>query len=157
MLYDEVREFPCLCLPAAPGSIDSNYSEPLLGWLQTFPSRQIHAIQYEELIQAPDKVLFDLKYFLGANVAELDGEFSMDGIETAVTEIRRGQYMRLMREIQEDAEKTLYLLYQYGLAPKKSWLSRWEANWQSVLSSCHQGDQCSVVTEVNMYDSPDFN
>jgi len=65
--------------------------------------------------------------------------------------------MRLMREIQEDAEKTLYLLYQYGLAPKKSWLSRWEANWQSVLSSCRLGDQCSVTTEVNMYDSNDLS
>ena len=31
-------------------------------------------MQFEELLEAPDKVLFDLKYFLGMNVGELVGK-----------------------------------------------------------------------------------
>ena len=103
-------------------------------------------IQFEELQQAPDKVIFDLKYFLGANVAELDGQFSMGKVKKVVTPVRRGQYLRLVRNIQDDMERTLSILHQYGLAPKKSWMSRWESKWQQVLSNCNHEDVCYIET-----------
>ena len=128
----------------APGMVDSNYSEALEGWLLTFPREQIHVIQYEELLEAPDKVMFDLKYFLGANVAELVGQFSMKGVDFAEVSFRRGQYMRLMRSIEDDVDATLSLLQYHSLIGKRAWLSRWEAQWQKVLSSCDELDTCKV-------------
>jgi len=136
---------------AAPGEIDNSYAEPLNEWLQTFPTKQMHAIQFEELLEAPEKVMFDLKYFLGANVAELDGEFSKRHLKVVKTPIRRGQYLRLMRSIQEDAEQSLSLLHRYDLAPKKSWLSRWETRWQRVLSDCNSVSECWIETEMEVF------
>lgn len=133
----------------APGLPDSNYSEPLEGWLTTFPKEQIHVIQFEEILEAPEKVMFDLKYFLGTNLGELVGEFSMKGLDTAPVTFRRGQYMRLVRTIESDIDRTLSLLHHHGLIGKKSWLARWEAGWQRVLSACDEKiDTCTVETEV---------
>jgi len=133
---------------AAPGLIDSNYSQPLEGWLVTFPKEQIHVIQYEELLEAPDKVMFDLKYFIGANVAELVGKFTIKGVDVVETDFRRGQYMKLLRLIEADVDSTLSLLHHHGLIGKKSWLSRWEAGWERVLANCNDVDICKVETEV---------
>lgn len=144
-LCDHKRQtLGCMQDYMAPGMIDSNYSEALEGWLLTFPKEQIHVIQYEELLEAPDKVMFDLKYFLGANVAELVGQFSVKGVDFTQVTFRRGQYMRLMRAIEDDVDATLSLLQHHSLIGKRAWLSRWEAQWQKVLSSCDELDSCTV-------------
>jgi hypothetical protein len=123
---------------------DGSYVESLEDWLTTFPAKQIHVIQWEELLESTDKVLFDLKYFLGMNVAELVGKFSMRGVPTANVTFRRGQYMRLIRQVEPEVDATLSLLQHHWLIGKKSWLSRWEASWQRVLSSCTDKDECTV-------------
>eukprot|EP00889_Picochlorum_renovo_P005381 jgi/Picre1/32411/NNA_007757.t1 len=138
----------CIQEYMAPGLIDSNYSQPLEDWLITFPTEQIHVVQYEELLEAPDKVMFDLKYFIGANVAELVGKFSLKGLDVVETDFRRGQYMKLLRLIESDVESTLSLLHHHGLIGKKSWLSRWEAGWEKVLANCNDVDICKVEAEV---------
>lgn len=101
---------------------DGKYAEAIEGWLTTFPSSQIHVIQWEELLEAPDKVLFDLKYFLGMNVGELVGKFSMRGVPTTTAVFRKGQYMRLIRQIEPEIDATLSLLQHHGVGVyKRGW------------------------------------
>ena len=124
---------------------DGKYADAIEGWLTTFPNHQIHVIQYEELLQAPEKVLFDLKYFLGMSVGELTGKFNMHGVPTTTATFRKGQYMRLIRSIESELDATLSLLQSHSVGVhKRSWLARWEAGWQSVLSSCSEQDECVV-------------
>ena len=101
---------------------DGNYAEAIEGWLSTFPSHQIHVIQWEELLEAPDKVLFDLKYYLGMNVGELVGKFSMRGVPTTSATFRKGQYLRLIRQIEPEIATTLSLLQSHGVGVhKRTW------------------------------------
>ena len=68
----------------------------------------------------------------------------MKGVDFTEVTFRRGQYMRLMRSIEDDVDATLSLLQHHSLIGKRSWLSRWEAQWQKVLSSCDELDSCKV-------------
>jgi len=132
---------------AVPGHVNSNYSKPLDGWLRTFPTRQMFVIQFEELQENPDKVLYDLKVFLGLDAdAPMEHEFynvnSRQGKEGYP--IKRGQYQRLMRMVKDDSQRTAALLDQYGLADRDQWLARWQQTWANVLSTCDFGDNCKV-------------
>lgn len=69
----------------------------------------------------------------------------MRGVPTATATFRKGQYMRLIRQVEPEIDATLTLLAAHDVGVhKKSWLSRWESGWQSVLSSCSELDECIV-------------
>jgi len=131
---------------AVPGHINSNYSEPLSGWLRTFPTRQIFVIQFEELQENPAKVLFDLKVFLGLDPEQPDRDFYNVNSRQARKgyPIKRGQYQRLVRMVKDDSQRVAEMLDQYGLANQEAWLARWRATWDNVLQTCDFGDNCEV-------------
>lgn len=141
--------FSCLYPKLRSGHRTSNYSHPLIGWLTTFPTEQLHVIQFEELQENPDKVLYDLKVFLGLDINYPERKFSninsrrrrhKEGYQ-----IKRGQYKRLIRAVREDAERVAELLDRYGLADKMAWLSRWQAVWQANLGRCDpETNMCMV-------------
>ena len=48
----------------------------------------------------------------------------------------RGQYLRLVRMVKQDAERTADLLDRYGLADKTAWMARWHGVWNDFLTRC---------------------
>ena len=83
-------------------------------------------------------MLYNLKDFLGMRVDLPDRTISNvnsrregDGYPMG-----RGQYLKLVRLIKDDAYNTADLLHQYGLADKTAWIARWSAVWNGFLDSC---------------------
>lgn len=140
--------FKCLFPKLRPGRLTSNYSEPLIGWLTTFPPEQIHVIQFEELQEDPEKVLYDLKVFLGMDINFPERKFSNINSRRRLKEgypMKKGHYQRLIRMVRWDAERVAEILDRYGLADRSAWLSRWQAVWQANLSRCNpQTGVCMV-------------
>ncbi|KAL4515007.1 hypothetical protein Ndes2526B_g03676 [Nannochloris sp. 'desiccata'] len=139
--------FTCLRPHLTPGAANSNYSDALLGWLTTFPTDQLHVIQFEELQETPEKVLYDLKAFLGMDVDLPDRTIANVNSrrEGRGYPMGRGQYMRLVRMVKQDAERTAEMLDRYGLADKTAWLSRWQSVWNEWLNECPTfEEECSI-------------
>ena len=138
--------FTCLRPHLTPGAANSNYSDALLGWLTTFPTDQIHVIQFEELQETPEKVLYDLKAFLGMDVDLPDRTITnVNSRREGGYPMGRGQYLRLVRMVKADAERTADMLHRYGLADKNAWMSRWHAVWNGFLQRCPTfEEQCLI-------------
>lgn len=118
-----------------------------MGWLTTFPTDQLHVIQFEELQETPEKVLYDLKAFLGMDVDLPDRTIANVNSrrEGRGYPMGRGQYMRLVRMVKQDAERTAEMLDRYGLADKTAWLSRWQSVWNEWLNECPTfEEECSI-------------
>lgn len=140
-----------------PGSTsnDCQYYDSIQGWLFTFPTSQILVLQYEELIENPKKVIFDLMIFLGMNPSLFDDDFIPASIQSSTPvdplSLGRGQYQRLARTGKEDAFKLLAMLERYGLADTTSWMSRWQAIWDANVMSCpkESTDKCKFIAGMN--------
>ena len=149
MLVTDVRSFPCTKTDATgPPLLDALYFDAIQGWLQTFPTRQIFVMQYEELKENPKKAIFDLMLFLGLDPGRLEAEFDPKSLvsepppEPVV--LGRGQFQRLSRIAREDALNLVGVLERYGLADATSWIARWRDIWDRNLVTCPERDmtQC---------------
>lgn len=140
--------WPHVCHPvphAEPRSFSGHYAEPLVGWLETFPAEQIHVIQFEELQENPEKVLSDLKNFLGMdpNLPEMELR-NVNSRAVGGYPIKKKQYLKLLSMVQPDAEKLGMLLDKYGLGDGKKFVERWQKVWDGRLATCDENDMCAV-------------
>lgn len=116
---------------------DSYYSHPLQAWLDAFPAKQIHVIQYENLVAVGEKQAAELrrlKTFLGIDVDatadELASEFSCRSctIEPEGHMLPDDLYRSLVQEARKDARQLAYLLEKHALIPSgKAWMRNWES------------------------------
>jgi hypothetical protein len=126
---------------------DGAYYQALEGWLFTFPTDQLFVVQYEELKENPNKVLYDLRLFLGLDPDSPELEFSMGETRSdpEPVEFGKGQYLRLARMAKEDALRSTNLMQSYGLIDKVPWMTRWEAIWRGNEARCGDDGQCKIV------------
>ena len=95
----------------------------------------------------PEKVLYDLKAFLGMDVNLPDRTIANVNSrrEGQGYPMGRGQYLRLVRMVKADAYRTAEMLDRYGLADKTAWMARWQAVWNKFLAKCPTfEEQCSI-------------
>jgi hypothetical protein len=127
-------------------SLSGHYDDALQGWLKTFPADQIKVIQFEELQQDPNRVITDLKLFLGMDPNLPD--FVLQNLNTRKQggfPMDREEYQVLVEAARPHAERLATILGQAGLADEEKWIQRWESEWSRVIEeSCDDDGKCLV-------------
>ena len=133
------------CLNASMNSWGS-YSESTQAWYDHFPESQIHAIQFEELVEDPDGVLRRLKEFLGID-PDLPARDLTNTNRRASSgwPIPQGDYKRLVEMAQADQNGLLRVLEKHTTIDSAAWQHRWQRLVDYNLATC-DGDMCSVAS-----------
>lgn len=129
---------------ADPGEEYGHYAESLEAWLDTFPSEQIHVVQFEELQEDTEAVLRRLKVFLGMdpNLPQMELR-NVNSRAVGGYPIEKAQYEELVTAVQPDVAQVGRLLRKYGLGDADAFVGRWKAVWESRLATCSQ-DMCTI-------------
>lgn len=116
------------------------------GWLRVFPAEQLHVIQFEKLQEQPDKVLQELKTFLGMdpNLKKKELWNTNDRKSSGGAPMLKEDYEVLLQLARADAVRTSTMLYRYLGKDPKEWMARWEATWEAVLATCDAHGTCTV-------------
>ncbi|KAL4515680.1 hypothetical protein Ndes2437B_g07106 [Nannochloris sp. 'desiccata'] len=136
------------CLSKGLSRESAVYANALEAWLETFPAEQVHVIQFEELQENDQRVLHDLKVFLG-----MDTQLPVQEDLRNVNSRRSGggypltleEYQSLIALVRPGAERVAKLLGDKGIKNEKEWMGRWEFVWNKVIEeSCDADGQCEV-------------
>lgn len=136
------------CLSKGLSRESAVYANALEAWLETFPAEQVHVIQFEELQENDQRVLHDLKVFLG-----MDTQLPVQEDLRNVNSRRSGggypltleEYQSLIALVRPGAERVAKLLGDKGIKNEKEWMGRWESVWNKVIEeSCDADGQCEV-------------
>ena len=127
-----------------------NYSDAMIHWFETFSPSQIHLVQFEELVESPEKVLTELKFFLGLDpsLPKKDLRQTNKRPSSSGWPIQKSEYDKLVDHARDDGQKLLDIMEKF----KKNttgWMQRWESLWSRNYDTCqsHAGDQmCSVAS-----------
>jgi len=135
-------------------SFSSNYSTPLMGWLESFPKGQIYIGQYEALVDdaTQQKELSKIKKFIGIDPSLPQGEDAeflsrnsrKDSVNPDGWQMKRDVYQSAIDLVLEDSEMVANLVEEYGFADSKSWMARWHSHWDKNLATCDQHDNCMI-------------
>lgn len=125
-----------------------NYTTAMSLWLDQFPSEQVHVIQFEELNIDPETTIYRLKKFLGLETNETAAEFRNVNQRKSSSgwPLSREEYIDLMHESRQDAEKLAAILEDNMLYSGKEWMLRWDEVWERNLASCgaRKSSVCSI-------------
>jgi hypothetical protein len=136
------------CLFKALSKESAVYANALEAWLETFPAQQVHVIQFEDLQENNQRVLHDLKVFLGMDtqlpvqeeLRNVNSRRSAGGYPLTLEE-----YQSLIALVRPGAERVAKLLGDKGIKNEKEWMGRWESVWNRVIEeSCDADGQCEV-------------
>ena len=127
---------------------------PVLGqWVVAWPPEQLHVMQFEELQEDSERVMRQLKEFLGMDGEGAGGEPHRPGSGAVFRnindrkskgggyEMSREEYDRLVEIVRDPSEKVASLLEEKGLYNATLWLGRWQAVWEGVRS-----EACDAAT-----------
>jgi len=138
---------------APSGARTTNYSFPVMTWLDAYPAEQVHVIQYEELTeedrQAPE--LDRLKKFLGLKTRLPRSPLGVHNsrkykIRPKGWKMPKQQYLDLIEMVKPDVNALVAVLQKYGkIKSQDAWLDRWKQVWDDNLKSCNKDDVCSIL------------
>ena len=135
------------CLNASMNSWGS-YSESTQAWYDHFPAAQIHAIQFEELVEDPDGVLRRLKSFLGIDPELPPRELTNTNRRASSGwAMSRADYAGLVETARADQERLLRVLEEHASGVDgAAWRRRWDALVDRNLATCNQDAICDVAS-----------
>lgn len=133
-------------LPEEGNPRTAHYDDAMAGWIKVFPSDQIHVIQFEQLQEDPNKILHDLKIFLGMDPTLPKIVLSnLNNRKAGGYPMHRAEYQELVDKSLPHAERLAAMLDEAGLANGEEWMARWLAVWKrQVEEGCDENDQCLV-------------
>ena len=122
----------------------NTYAEALEGWLRVFPAQQLQIMQFEDMQEDSEGVMYRLKEFL-----DLDPQLPVlrefrnvnSRQSTGGYEMTREEYDMLVEIVREPSEKVARLLEEKGLYNGTLWLGRWQAVWERMRS-----EACDAAT-----------
>jgi Sulfotransferase family len=123
-----------------------HYDAAMEGWLKYFPAEQIKVVQFEELQEDPNRMLHEIKLFLG-----MDPQFP--DIVLQITNSRRQggypmeleKYQDLVATARPKAQRLAAMLEKAGLAKKEEWMARWQFVWnRQMTEDCDDQGKCLV-------------
>ena len=140
-LYDCLQPF---FQPGNPRT--AHYDDAMEGWLKYFPAKQIKVIQFEELQQDPNRILYDLKLFLDMDPSLPDIVLqNLNNRKKGGFPMELRQYEELVLAARPHAERLAQLLDDAGLADKEEWMARWKFVWnRQMTEDCDDQGQCLV-------------
>ena len=125
-----------------------NYTTAMGAWLDHFPPEQIHIIQFEQLDDDPEGILYKLKEFLGLNPNQPPAELRNvnQRVGSSGWPLKQKEYLDLVDAARKDGEKLAYMLEKNGLYSRMEWMERWESVWARNLETCQTGPNgvCSI-------------
>jgi hypothetical protein len=136
------------CLSKGLNRESAVYANALEAWLDVFPADQIHVIQFEELQEDDQKVLHNLKDFLGMDTT-LPLQEDLRNVNSRRSEggypLTLEEYQSLIALVRPAAERVAKMLGDKGIKNEKEWMGRWESVWNRVIEeSCDADGQCEV-------------
>lgn len=137
------------CLSASMNAWGS-YAGSTKAWFDAFPASQVHAIQFEELVEDPEGVLRRLKEFLGLDpeLPRRDLSNTNRRASSSGWPIPRHDYEKLVAIAKEDQDGLLAVLGEYTDIDTEAWGRRWEALWQRNLATCEGTDAICTVASM---------
>lgn len=136
------------CLHKGLSKESAVYANALEAWLETFPAEQVHVIQFEDLQENEQRVLHDLKVFLGMD-AQLPVQEKLRNVNSRKNDggypLTLEEYQSLVALVRPGAERVAKLLGDKGIKNEEEWIGRWESVWDRVIEeSCDDDGQCEV-------------
>ena len=103
-------------------------------------------IQFEELQEDPNRILHELKVFLGMDPDLPDIVLkNLNNRKAGGFPMRVEEYETLVGAARPHAERLLKMLDDAGLVDGKEWLGRWEYVWNRQLDEdCDKDGECLV-------------
>jgi hypothetical protein len=129
-----------------------NYSDSTQHWFDHFPASQIHAIQFEDLIENPERVLYDLKEFLGIDPSLPNRPLGQTNKrpQSSGWRIPKKEYRTLVDVAKDDGQGLLNVLERNYDSSKgfdaSVWMERWERLWERNYATCGGDGFCSVAS-----------
>ena len=138
------------CLSASMNAWGS-YADSTRAWFDAFPASQVHAVQFEELVEGPEGVLRRLKEFLGLDPDLPRRDLSNTNRRSSSSgwQIPRRDYEKLVAIAKEDQDGLLAVLDEHTDIDTEAWGRRWEALWQRNLATC-EGKIDAICTVASM-------
>ena len=124
----------------------AHYDDAMEGWIKVFPKEQLRVIQFEELQEDPNRILHELKVFLGMDPDLPDIVLkNLNNRKAGGFPMRVEEYETLVGAARPHAERLLKMLDDAGLVDGKEWLGRWEYVWNRQLDEdCDKDGECLV-------------
>ena len=138
--------FKCL---SASMSAWGSYAGSTKAWFEAFPASQVHAIQFEELVEDPEGVLRRLKEFLGLDPEMPKRDLANTNRRTSSGgwPIPRDDYEKLVDIAREDQDGLLRVLEERVPGfDGDAWGRRWQKLWDRNFGTCEGSGMCTVAS-----------